>query len=170
LKLLTRLNAIALTIAGASILVMTLAGGTDVLSTAVLGKPIPTVYELTETLMVLVVFLCLGHLQLVNGNIAIDILPNHLGPRGKRIQGAVGEAIALAFFTALTWQAWLMAVDSWSIREYSLGLVPFPLYPAKFAVAAGGALTALSCAFKLLRIVSGRQISFTRDDASHEAQ
>ena len=157
LKPLARLNVAALAIAGASILIMTLIGGIDVLSTAILGRPIPMVYELTETLMVMVIFLSLGHLQLINGNISIDILPNHLGRRGKRIQAAISQAIALAFFSALTWQAWIMAVESWSVREYSLGLIAFPIYPSKFAVVVGGALTALCCASRLLEILAGKE-------------
>lgn len=157
MKTLTRLNTAALAIAAISILAMTLIGGIDVLSTAVLRKPIPMVYELTETLMVIVVFLCLGHLQLTNGNIAIDILPRRLGRRGKHIHAVVSQAVALVFFLALTWQAWIMAVESWVIGEYSVGLVPYPLYPAKFAVVIGSALTALCCVLKLFAILSGKE-------------
>ncbi|TAK82493.1 MAG: TRAP transporter small permease [Betaproteobacteria bacterium] len=166
MKLLKRLNLIALVMASLSILVMTLIGGIDVLSTAALGKPIATVYELTQTLMVLVVFLALGHLQLTDGNIAIDVLPNKLRPRGKRFHAALVQFVALVSFAALTWQAWLMALDSWSIKEYSMGLVAFPLYPAKFAVVIGSALTVLCCAAKLFEILAGLPPA---SDASQQA-
>ncbi|MFM9882130.1 MAG: TRAP transporter small permease subunit [Burkholderiales bacterium] len=156
MKILERLNIAAMAIAGISILVMTLLGGADVLATTA-GRPIPAVHESTEALMVMVVFLCLGHLQMTNGNIAIEILPNRLGPRGKRIQAAVAQFIALGFFAALTWQAWVLAIESWAIREYSVGLVPFPIYPSKFAVVAGAALTVLCCVARLVQIISGKE-------------
>ncbi len=155
MRLLKRLNAAALAIAGMSILVMTVLGGADVIATALMGKPIPAVFESTAALMVMVVFLCLGHLQLTGENIAIDMLPRRLGPRSKRVQGSLSQAIALAFFATLAWQAWEMAADSWSIHEYSMGLVPFPVYPGKFAVVAGAVLTTLCCAARLRQILVG---------------
>ena len=160
MKYLDRLIVAAMAIAGISILVMTLLGGADVLATAA-GWPIPAVHELTEVLMVVVVFLCLGHLQITDGNIAIEILPNRLGPRGKRIQGAVAQCVALCFFATLTWQAWVLAVESWTIREYSVGLVRFPIYPSKFAVVAGAALTVMCCLARLVQIIAGKEAAAT---------
>ena len=77
---LRRLNEYCLSGAGAAILLMTLLGGADVLSTALFRQPIPGVYEATETLMVLVIFLSLGWLQTSNGNIAVDILTERFSP------------------------------------------------------------------------------------------
>ena len=159
MKLLERLNTAALAIAGVSILVMTLLGGADVIATAALGKPIPAVFESTAALMVMVVFLCLGHLQLTGENIAIDMLPKRLGSRAKRVHASLSQAIALAFFATFAWQAWEMAAHSWSIREYSMGLVPFPIYPGKFAVVVGAALTTLCCAARLVHVVRGGDVT-----------
>lgn len=154
-RLLDRLNAAALWTGGAAVLLMSVSGGVDVLFTAFLGKPIPMVYELTEALMALVVFLALGHLQVTDGHIAMELLPQRLGPAGRRVHALVVQVVAFACFAALTWQAWLMAVQSWAIREYSVGLHPFPLYPAKFAVALGGALATLCCIARFVQVAKG---------------
>jgi TRAP-type C4-dicarboxylate transport system permease small subunit len=153
-RLLDRLNDAALWTGGIAVLLMSVSGGIDVLFTAFLGKPIPMVYELTEALMVLIVFLALGHLQMADGHIAMELVPARLGPAGRRIHALVVQAVALVCFGALTWQAWLMALQSWAVREFSVGLHPFPLYPAKFAVALGGALATMCCVAKCIQVVT----------------
>jgi TRAP-type C4-dicarboxylate transport system permease small subunit len=100
--------------------------------------------------MVLVIFLALGYLQTSNGNIAVDMLTARFSPRLRGLQKAAAEALGLAFFALLAWQGWLLAVEIWSIDEYSAGLVRFPLSPATFAMAVGAALTAVCCAARLL--------------------
>lgn len=160
------LNAYCLWVAGAAILVMTLLGGADVISTALLHQPIPGVYEATEALMVLVIFLSLGYLQLGNGNIAVDILTSHLRGTARVVQVAAAEILAVVFFSLLAWQAWVMAVESWSIDEYSAGLVRFPLYPAKFALALGAALTVCCC---LVRLIYIRELAHQRSEIDAHA-
>lgn len=157
MEFLRRLNLVGLALAGTSVLLMTVLGGADILSTALLRQPIPGVYEATETLMVLVIFLSLGYLQLNEGNIVVDIIPSRLGVRSKRVLAAISHLVSLAFFSLLTWQAWLLAWASWSIREYSVGLVAFPIYPSKFAVALGAGLTVLCCAGRLVKIFIGKE-------------
>jgi TRAP-type C4-dicarboxylate transport system permease small subunit len=146
------LNSLCISVAGMAILAITLLGAADVVSTALLGEPIAGVYESTQTLMVLVVFLSLGFLQSSNGNIAVDVLTSRLSRRARAVQVALAELLGLAFFALLAWQGWLFAVDSFQINEYSAGLVRFPLYPAKFALAIGAAMTALTCAVRLARL------------------
>lgn len=154
---LRRLNVFALAVASASILVMTLIGGIDVLTSTLLGKPIPAVYEATETLMVMAVFLALGHLQQENGHIAVDFVQSRMPIIGRRAVAVASQLAATGFYGLLTWQAWLMAADSWAIREYSVGLIPFPVYPSKFAVVIGAALATLCGAEKLFRILAGKE-------------
>lgn len=160
------LNAYCLWVAGAAILMMTLLGGVDVLSTALLRKPIPGVYEATETLMVLVIFLSLGYLQLANGNIAVDILTSRLRGTARVVQVAAAEALAVVLFSLVAWQSWEMAVESWTINEYSAGLVRFPLYPAKFALALGATLTVCCC---LVRLIHIREVAHRRSEIDAHA-
>jgi len=154
-RFLDRSNAAALWTGGLAVLLMSVSGGIDVLFTAILSKPVPMVYEMTETLMVLVVFLALGHLQMTDGHIAMELVPARLGAGWRRVHALAVQFVAFACFSALTWQAWLMAMQSWAIREYSVGLHPFPLYPAKFAVALGGVLATICCVAKFIQIAAG---------------
>jgi TRAP-type C4-dicarboxylate transport system permease small subunit len=152
MKWVRMLNTAALAVASFAILLMTLVGGSDVLSSIVFGRPIPGAYESTEALMVVIVFLAIGWLQTENGNIAIDIFPRRLGPRGRKVHAAACELLALAFFGLLAWQGWLLAVESLRINEQSAGLVRFPLWPSKFTLATGATLAVLCCIARLANL------------------
>ena len=144
-----------LAVASLSILAMTVLGGVDVITTAAFETPIPGAYEGTSSLMVMVVFLSLGHLEAERMQIAVDIVQRKLGVAVQKAVAILVGVLSLAFYGALTWQAWVMFTNSWSIREYSVGLVRFPIYPSKFAVVLGGALAMVCCAMRLIEVMRG---------------
>jgi len=150
-RFLDRVCQVCIWVAGAGILLMTVMGGLDVLSTAVLGKPIPSVYEATEALLVLAVFLALGVVHRTGANVAVDIVYLRIGATARRAVDMLTLLLTGGFFAAIAWRAWLMALRSWEIGEYSVGIVPFPVYPAKFALAIGASLVVVLCLADLAR-------------------
>lgn len=146
------LNTVALVGASLAVLLMTFVGGGDVLSGVLFGRPIPGAYELTEALMVVIVFLAVGYLQTEGGNISVDIFPRRLGRRGQKIHAVLTELLALLFFGLLAWQGWLFAFESVNINEQSAGLIRFPLWPSKFALAAGATLVVLCSVVRLANL------------------
>ncbi len=150
-KILYRLNLAGLFIAGLAILVITLLGGADIISSAIFGRPIPAVFEATQTLMVIATFLGLGMVHLRGSHISADIGYDAMPETGKRISEAVTLIMMLAFFGALSWRGWEAAMKSWHIGEYSPGIIQFPVYPARFALAIGCSLALLCCVSDLLR-------------------
>lgn len=149
-RVLGALNGGALVLASASVLLMTLLGGLDVLGTALLKRPIPTTYEATETLMVLVVFLSLAHLQRTRSHIAVDVVFTRMPPSLKRVIRAASHALAFGFFGLVAWKGWELAWQSLAVGEYAAGLVAFPLYPSKFALAIGATLAAVQALYDLV--------------------
>lgn len=150
-RYLNLINRAALAIGGLGILGMTLLGGLDIVSTLLFSRPIHAVYEATQTLMVITVFLGLGAVHLNRSYICVDIGYDALGPAGKRLSEALSLILMLVFFSALAWRGWHVALQSWRVGEYSSGIVPFPIYPAKFALAIGCTLAVLCCLFDLAR-------------------
>lgn len=144
-SILDLLNSAALAICALAILSMTLLGGFDVISTALLGRPIPGVYEMTETLMVVTVFLALGYLHRERAYISVDVLYQQFGFRTQRLADYLSLLLIVVMFGLVSWRAWDMALRSWRIGEYSVGLVQFPIYPSKFAFAIGCSLLVVSC-------------------------
>ena len=62
----------------------------------------------------------------------------------------VGGALALVLFGLVAWQGWELAWASISVGEYAAGLVPFPLYPSKLALALGATLASAQALYGLV--------------------
>jgi TRAP-type C4-dicarboxylate transport system permease small subunit len=139
------LNRALLFVGGLAILGMTLLGGLDIITTFLVNRPVPGVFEATQTLMVLAVFLGLGMVHINRAYISVDIGYEAMPKAGQRMSEALTLLLMLAFFGALAWRGWGNALNSWRVGEYTSGIVQFPIYPAKFALAAGCTLAALCC-------------------------
>ncbi len=138
--LLARLGVLGITLAGASLLLMVLLGAIDIIGTKFFDRPLPGTFEATEALMVLGVFLALPYTQARRQHIAVDLLVSRFGPGGRRALDAFATFLTLAVFVLIAWQGWVLALASFSVREYASGIVRFPVYPAKFALAVGASL------------------------------
>lgn len=150
-RLLGLINRVALVFAGLAILAMALLGGSDIVFTYIVNRPIDGVFEVTQMLMVMSIFLGLGAVHLNRSHICVDIGYDLMPSWAKRASEMLTLLIMLGFFGALTWRAWGNAVHSWQIGEYTSGIVAFPLYPAKFALAIGSTIVVLFCLVDLLR-------------------
>lgn len=150
-KLIRAINGVALVMGGMAILAMTLLGGADIIATFILGKPLNAVFEATQTFMVIAVFLGLGAVHIHRSHICVDVGYDMLPKAGKRISELITLLLMLAFFSALASRAWTNALQSWKVGEYSSGIIAFPIYPAKFALAVGCTIAVLCCVVDLLR-------------------
>jgi len=165
-KLLELLNRSAIALCAVAILSMTVLGGLDIITTALFNQPIPGVYELTEMLMVVTVFLALGYLHQERAYIAVDAAYEHFNPRMQRLADYVSLLLVLGMFALIAWRAWDMALRSWAIGEYSVGLIQFPIYPSKFAFAIGSTLLIISCVVDLGK---GRNLRM-RGTSAHDVE
>lgn len=120
-----------------SVLMLLTAG--DVVMRYVFNNPIAGAYEITGILLLAVICISFAYVQGMRGHIALDFLPNRLRPRPRLVLDIFALAVGLLLFAAMTYRGWLSAWDSWTLREFSAGLVEFPVYPARFllAIAAG---------------------------------
>ncbi len=140
-----RLNMALLFVSGLAILGIVVLGAADVISTIVLRQPVHSVYEGTQTLMVIAVFLGLGAVHQNRAYIAVDVIYTRTP---KWFQGAVDVLTLICmivFFGVMAWRSWVAAISSTRLGEYSVGIVLFPVYPAKIALAAGVTLALLCC-------------------------
>jgi TRAP-type C4-dicarboxylate transport system permease small subunit len=150
-RLIRALNFIAIVFGGLAILSITLLGGADIILTYLRGRPIPAVYEATQMLMVIAVFSGLGVVHLNRSHISVDIGYDLMPTLGKRLSDALTLILMIIFFGALGWRGWSNALHSWKIGEYAPGIIAFPIYPAKFALAIGCTLALVCCLADLAR-------------------
>jgi len=109
----------------------------DAILRYLLNRPIAGMLEGIELLLVFSVFLSLAGTQGAKGHIAVDIVLERLQGRMRRALEAFIAALGALLFAAVTWATAGMAVRSVQMREYSAGLIAFPIYPAKILVALG---------------------------------
>ncbi len=132
-----------LLIGGLGLLMSMCLGVGDVVGTQVLKSPLPGAKELTESTMVLIVFGALTYAQIQRSHIRVELLYTRMGPRGRAIMDVLADIAALVFFSLLLWQAINEAIFSIQLREATVGLIRFPLYPARIILAAGTGLLIL---------------------------
>ena len=123
-------------------LTLALIGTTDVLTTRILARPIPSVVELSEAGMILILFL-----GLTAGTCS------RMGQRGRHVCSLVGYLITAIFFSLWTLQMWHLAVKSASIKEMATGFLPFPLYPVKIIAFLGLLIPTIETVRPLVRSI-----------------
>lgn len=144
-SILLRAERAAALCAAVAMLGMMMVGAVDVIGTAALNSPLPGAFELTEALMVATVFLALALSQREGRQIRVEVLASRLALRTKAVLDLIAELLSALVYAAIAWYGWNVAVESWQIDEISPGLLRFPLWPPKLALALGATLMCAQC-------------------------
>ncbi len=139
-----------LLVGGAGMLAAMFLGTGDVVGTQFFGWPVPGAKEITESTMVLIVFGALAYAQIRRAHIRVELIYAHVGPRLQALMDVFTDAAALTFFGLMLWQAKMEAEYSYQINERTVGLIRFPLYPARIILAAGTGLLVLRLVLDLI--------------------
>ena len=133
-------------------------GAADVLGTALLDRPMPGTFEMSEQALAAVIFLGLLHTQIRQTHIVVDILTERLRGWPARLSQAFAlsaTALALGLIAVQTWPQFL---DSMAINEQAPGALSFPIWPVKGMVSLGAlaamAVAAVQAVLAWLRLVS----------------
>ena len=130
-RLLTHVGSIAL----ALLMFLTVA---DVFGRYFLNYPVPGTFELTEMLMVPIVFLALGLAQHHNEHISLDLAYNYFPARVKAGTNILVEVVNLAVVGAVTWQLYEYSVRM-SEGNYTTAVLQLPIHPFVILAIAGTA-------------------------------
>ena len=160
-ELLRRIAIAILLIGGVGTMAAMFLGTIEVVGTQILHTPVPGALELTESTMVLIVFGALCYAQIRRSHIRVELIYTNMGPRVRAAMDVFADLCGLVFFSLLLWQAYNEALYSLQIGEATVGLIRFPLYPARFILAAGTALLILQLCLDLItdfrRVVDGSE-------------
>lgn len=131
----------------ALIMVITVAG----IVLRVSGFPFSGFTNLSESLLVIAVYLGLAYAQQRKQHVSVELLMASLGEKAREVFTAFNLIAALAICSLILYTSWDYALDAWRIRERMDGAPFFPIYPPKFAIALGIAFLWLQLAADLLR-------------------
>lgn len=160
--ILRRLAIFVLLVGGIGTMAAMFLGTIEVVGTQMLHTPVPGALELTESTMVLIVFGALAYAQIRRSHIRVELIYTNMGPRVRAVMDVFADICALVFFSLLLWQAYHEAVYSLQIGEATVGLIRFPLFPARIILAVGTGLLILQLILDLItdirRIVDGSEL------------
>lgn len=129
-----------------SIFVMLILVVANVLSRYLFNAPITGAFEITESLMVVIIMLGLALTQYHDGHIRVSIVTRHLPPAWARFFRISALLLGAAFFAWCAYASWKFALQSYSFKEREWGSITFPLYPFKFVVFLGVVLLTIQFA------------------------
>lgn len=148
-----RVSAIAAVLAAACGLLIALMLVGEVLSRSLRGTSIAGSYELSELLLVAMVFLGLSQAERSGTHVRSEIVTSRLPSAVAKWVRCAGCMVALGIVIWMTLATAERAQHAYSIGEFRQGLIQFPIWPARVIVAAGLALLALELLLSALRHV-----------------
>lgn len=123
----------------------------DTLGLWLFGRPVPSVVEISQLLLIVIVFLGLGSAERGRDHITVDIVRNALPKRVKRVGDVVVQIISTLVYFTLFAAGTASAIRSWRVHEVPEGLESLPAFPFRFVLVLGALLAmfaALSIAFQ----------------------
>jgi TRAP-type C4-dicarboxylate transport system permease small subunit len=129
----------------------------DVIGRYVFNRPITGVFELTEYLVLILIFSFIGYTQSQKGHVAVDLLLAKF-PRGIRtIVEICNHFICLMLMGLITWMGVQKALDLKDVGEASPNL-QIPAYPFVFFLVLGCAVMCIELLRDILKLFpAGKQ-------------
>lgn len=122
----------------------------DVVYRTIVGKSIPGIIEVCGSLMPVIAFLALASTQLEKKHINVMVLTQHFGSRLQLTLGLMALVLAFGLVIVGVWQSAKGFYSAWEIKEYSIGFLEFPTWPAKIFMLIGLAALALQLVADLI--------------------
>lgn len=139
-----------------TVLLMAVYGSTDVLSTFLLGRPVPLARELSEVLLAVAIFSAMATALREDRNVSVDLFISRAGPRVRKLARGMALIVGGVVFAILAWRGGIMAHDAYADNELATALIRFQIWPFKAAVAFAIAVTLAEYVRLFIRLLIGR--------------
>lgn len=136
-------------LAGGAVLVAVVAMNVvSVTSAALLGRPFPGDFEMTEVGVAVAAFAFLPYCQLTGANVSADIFTSRAAPRFRSALESVAAVVAIGFSVLLFLRMWAGMLDQ-KAYNYTTAILQFPHWTAFMPILVSLALTAVAAAMTL---------------------
>jgi TRAP-type C4-dicarboxylate transport system permease small subunit len=115
------------------------------------NAPVSGAFELTESMLTVLIFLSLALTQFEGGHIRVVLLTQKMPGGVRKLANLFALAAGALFFLWCAQAAWGYALKSYAINEQQWGTVRYPLYPIKFMVFFGLMLLAIQYVLGFVR-------------------
>lgn len=103
----------------------------------IIGIPFSGVTNLSESLLVVAIYLSIAYTQQTKQHVAVEFLVGSLNEKNRKILSAINIIIPIVICSIIVFTSWDYAIDSWKLREKMDGAPFYPIYPPKIAIAVG---------------------------------
>jgi len=137
LRRIEHINQAAALLSAAAILVAMFAVTADVISFKLANQPLHGVTELSELLLVIIIYLAVGFTQIHGRHVKVDVLSSRVSPTALKRTDVVASLVVIFVIVLLTWRTGVEAIHSIQIGEMVQGIIDFPIPPARVSIFAG---------------------------------
>lgn len=165
---LTGINKLLMLVAGIAVVLMMAQVSLDVAGKFLFNKPIPVTLEMVSNYyMVAVVFLPFAAVEMIGGNIQVDLLYSHLTRVMRRCLDILAGVLGCGLFWFLTTSSWTVAMKKFHVGEFIMGSYSISIWQSRFLVPIGCGLIFAVMLIKLLKsivLLFNADIDRTDDD------
>jgi TRAP-type C4-dicarboxylate transport system permease small subunit len=136
-------------IASVTLVLMMLLTVTDVFLRKVFSHSILGTVEVTEFLLVIVIFFTLADTEILNGHVKVDLVMSRFGVRAQAVVDMITQFICFLLCVIITWSTLIYSEQMRVSGEVSQDLW-LPVYPFIYIVVAGCAIFSFSLLIKFL--------------------
>jgi TRAP-type C4-dicarboxylate transport system permease small subunit len=130
-------NAVFVEISSWLCLLVTLLVSLDVILRYLFKGSIPAGVELTQVLLVFMVYLVLGAVQEKKEHIRVDFFIDKISPRAKQYWEMIVCSVALVFLSIIFVFSIESFLSSFEMKEHYGGVIRIPIYPSRAAIFIG---------------------------------
>jgi len=134
-------------IASAVLFLMMLLTIADVFLRKVFSQSILGTVEVTEFMMVILLFFAVTQTEILDGHVKVDLIMSRFGERTQALVDTITQLVCFLLFGLFTWSTLVYAEKMRASGEVSQDLW-LPVYPFIYVVVLGCALLALSLLIK----------------------
>ena len=121
----------------------------DVFLRKVFSNPITGTVEVSEFMLVIVIFFALAVTEILNGHVKVDLVMRLFSKRVQAWVDCMTQMVCFVLVSVITWSAVIYAEKMRLVGQVSQDLW-IPVYPFIYVVAAGCAVLALALLIKFL--------------------
>jgi TRAP-type C4-dicarboxylate transport system permease small subunit len=142
--------------ASAILLGMMLLTVVDVIARYVFNRPLRGAFEVTELLLLVLIFAGLPLVSLTDEHAVMDFVDRVLGRRSRQALLRAVEAVSAAFMALLAWLTWLKADRIWAYRD-ATDVLRIVYGPFVYFMAVTLGLAAVIHLYKVVERAAGRR-------------
>lgn len=142
-------------IAGIVLFSMMILTAIDVVCRYFFNASILGVYEITEFMMVSLIFFSLSYAQKLKGHVAVNLLVDRLGIKSRHIFDVLNFVVTIIFLLLIAGMSFSQGLELHDSNRVS-GNLSIPVYPFYFVLAAGCVAMTLELFRDLINVIRGK--------------